>query len=215
MKKIRLLLALSVASIGAVQSASARTAPALPVAQIPADGQYYYLYNVMEGKFLCKSSTDWYYAVLGTYGEKVLITATEEENGYQIKWADNEYLLQAYDTYINSTNYPGGWRDYFIFSESSKGYCIQRSPMNTSYYKADEFIGFDGSNGDRLSPALAEGSIHWVFYSVEDAEHYMAKHKLFSYLEVADQYNFYVTQYDLIYDNPASTTAELDQAQAA
>ena len=51
MKKLRLLLALFVASIGAVQSASARVAPTLPEAQAPADGQYYYLYNVMEGKF--------------------------------------------------------------------------------------------------------------------------------------------------------------------
>ena len=214
MKKLRLLLALFVASIGVVQSASARVAPTLPEAQAPADGQYYYLYNVTEGKFLCKSSTNWYYAGLGTYGDKLLFTATEEENGYMIRWADNNYLLEAYDTYINSTSNGYGWRDYFIFSESSKGYTIQRSSMNTSYYKSDEFIGFDGSNGDRLSPALAEGSIYWQLFTAEDAEYYMAKHKLFTYLEVADQYNFYTTQYELVYENPASTTAELDQAQA-
>lgn len=214
MKKIRLLLALFVASIGAVQGAWARVAPALPEAQTPTDGQYYYLYNVMEGKFLCKSSTDWYYAGLGTYGDKLLVTATEEDNGYQIKWADNNYLLEAYDTYISSTSSPGGWRDFFIFSEASKGYTIQRSTMNTNYYKADEFIGFSGNNGDRLSPALSEGSIYWVFYTVEDAEYYMAKHKLFTYLEVADQYNFYITQYEQAYENPASTTAEIDFTQA-
>ncbi len=214
MKKLRLLLALFVASIGAVQSASARIAPALPEAQAPADGQYYYLYNVTEGKFLCKSSTSWYYAGLGTYGDKVLINATEEENGYQIRWADNNYLLEAYDTYIYSTNYPSSWWDYFIFSESSKGYTIQRSSMNDDYYKSDEFIGFDGSNGDRLSPALAEGSIYWQFFTVADAEYYMAKHKLFTYLEVADQYNFYITQYELVYEDSNATTAQLDQAQS-
>ena len=214
MKKLRLLLALFVASIGAVQNASARVAPTLPEAQTPADGQYYYLYNVMEGKFLCKSSTDSYYAGLGTYGDKLLFTATEEDNGYQIKWADNERLLEAYDTYVTSTSYPGGWRDFFIFSEASKGYCFQRSSKNTNYYKADEFVGFDGSNGDRLTPALSEGSIYWQLFSVEDAEYYMAKHKLYTYMEVADQYNFYITQYEQVYENPASTTAELDLAQS-
>ncbi|MBR6189195.1 MAG: leucine-rich repeat domain-containing protein [Prevotella sp.] len=214
MKKLRLLLALFVASIGAVQNASARVAPTLPETQTLADGQYYYLYNVMEGKFLCKSSTDSYYAGLGTYGDKLLFTATEEDNGYQIKWADNERLLEAYDTYVTSTSYPGGWRDFFIFSEASKGYCFQRSSKNTNYYKADEFVGFDGSNGDRLTPALSEGSIYWQLFSEEDAEYYMAKHKLYTYMEVADQYNFYITQYEQVYENPASTTAELDLAQS-
>lgn len=214
MKHLRLLLAFFVASIGAVQSVSARVAPELPTAQAPADGQYYYLYNVMEGKFLCKSTTNTSYAGLGTYGDKVLFVATEEENGYMIRWADNNYLLQAYDTYIFSSYSASGWRDYFIFAESSKGYTIQRSSMNTNYYKADEYVGFNGSNGDRLSPALTEGSIHWQLFSAEDAEYYFAKHKLFTYLEVADQYNFYITQYEQVYENPASTTAELDFAQA-
>jgi hypothetical protein len=214
MKKLRLLLAFFVASIGVLQNATARTAPALPEAQAPTSGQYYYLYNVMEGKFLCRSTTNTNYAGLGTYGDKILVTATEEENGYTIKWADNKYFFVAYDNYITSTNSPSSWRDYFIFAESSKGYTIQRSSKNTNYYKADEFIGFNVSNGDRLSPALTEGSIHWLFYAVDDAEYYMAKHKLFTYLEVADQYNFYITQYELVYDNPAATTAELNQAQA-
>lgn len=214
MKKIRLLLALFAASIGAVQNTSARTAPALPEAQAPADGQYYYLYNVTEDKFLCKSSTSSYYAGLGTYGDKILLYATEEDNGYTIRWADDNSVLEAYDTYIEKTNYPGGWCDYFIISEASKGYTIQRSSKNYDYYKSDEFIGFDGSNGDRLSPALAEGSIYWQFFTVTDAEHYMAKHKLFTYLNVADQYNFYITQYEQVYENPASTTEELDYAQA-
>ena len=214
MKKFILLLALLVASIGSVQDAWARVAPELPEAQAPANGQYYYLYNVMEGKFLCKSSTNWYYAGLGTYGDKLLFTSTEEENGYMIRWADNNYLIEAYDTYINSTNYPSGWRDYFIFAEASKGYTIQRSTKNTYYYKADEYVGFNGTNGDRLSPALPEGSIYWKVFTAEDAERYMAKHKLFTYLEVADQYNFYITQYEQVYENPESTTAELDYAQA-
>lgn len=216
MKKLRLLLALFIASIGAGQSVSARVAPELPAAQTLESGTSYYLYNVAEGKFACRSTTNTSYAGLGTYGDKVIITATGNEGEYTIQWANNNYYWQGFDTYVSSSNSVNSYSGYgyFTISESSLGYTIQRSSRNTNYYKADEFIGFDGSNGDRLSPALAEGSIQWRLFSVDDAEYYMAKHKLYTYLEVADQYNFYITQYELVYDNPASTTAELDLAQA-
>lgn len=213
MKQLRLLLALLVASIGAVQGAWARVAPELPTAQTLVSGTSYYLYNVLEGKFACRSTTSTSYAALGTYGDKVIITATGNEGEYTIQWANNNYYWTGYDTYVNSSSGTNNYR-YFIFAESSKGYTFQRSSMNTSYYKADEYVGFNGSNGDRLSPALTDGSIHWQLFSVDDAEYYMAKHKLYTYLEVADQYNFYITQYEQVYENPASTTAELDFAQA-
>lgn len=168
---------------------------------------------MLEGKFACRSTTSTNFVALGTYGEKVTITATDNEGEYTIKWADTYNYWLGYDTYIKigsaSYNYVN-----FLIAESSRGYSIQRSPRNTNYYKADEYIGFNGSNGDRLTPALAEGSIHWQLMTVDDAEYYFAKHKLYTYLEVADQYNFYITQYDLVYNNNASTTAELDFAQA-
>lgn len=213
MRKLRLLLALFVASIGALQTATARVAPTLPEAQTLVSGQSYYLYNVMEGKFLCQSTTNTSYAAIGTYGDKVTITSTGTEGEYYIRWASNKYYLYAYDSYVTSYSSKDNTAKLTIV-ESSKGYTIQRSPSNTTYYKSDEFIGYDGSNGDRLTPALAEGSIHWQLISVDDAEYYIAKHKLFTYLEQADQYNFYVIQYEQVYENPASTTAELDNAQA-
>lgn len=216
MKELKLFLTLIVLSICSMQSAWAdRVAPELPSAQTLESGTTYYLYNVMEGKFVCRSTTDYSRAALGTYGEKVTIAATGNEREYTIQWASGyNYYWSGYDTYIESYyNSISGNYNYFTIAESSEGYTIQRSPRNTSYYKADEFVGYDGSNGDRLSPALAEGSIHWQLMSVDDAEHYFAKHKLYTYLETADQYNFYITQYDAIYNNPESTTAELDQAQ--
>lgn len=159
MKHLRLLLAFFVASIGAVQSVSARVAPELPTAQTLVSGTSYYLYNVLEGKFACRSTTSTSYAALGTYGDKVIITATGNEGEYTIQWANNNYYWTGYDTYVNSSSGTNNYR-YFIFAESSKGYTFQRSSMNTSYYKADEYVGFNGSNGDRLSPALTDGSIH-------------------------------------------------------
>ena len=188
-------------------------APELPAAQNLVSGTSYYLYNVMEGKFACRSTTSNSYAALGTYGDKVTITATENEGEYTIQWASNNCYWRGFDTYINSSNGSSNY-NYFIIAESSNGYTIQRSSRNNSYYKADEFVGYNGSNGDRLTPALAEGSIYWQMMAVEEAEHYFAKHKLYTYLNVADQYNFYITQYEEVYDNPASTTAELNQAQS-
>ena len=190
-----------------------RVAPQLPSEQTLVSGTPYYLYNVIEGKFLCRSTTNSSYVGLGTYGDKVIVTATANENEYTIQWANNNYYLAAFDTYIYSYSYSDSYSKFTI-ATSSKGYTIQRSTANSSYYKVDEFIGYNGSNGDRLTPALAEGSIHWILFSVDEAEYYMAKHKLYTYLEVADQYNFYVTQYNLVYDNGNSTTAELDFAQS-
>lgn len=213
MKNFRHLLTLILVSICAVQSAWAdRSAPELPAAVTPESGQTYYLYNVMEGKFWCRSTTSTSYPALGTYGDKVTITATGTDNEYYMQWASNNHYLYARDLYIDSTYDPATSLKSFTIAQSNKGYSIQRSPNNTDFYKADEFIGYNGTNGDRLNPALAEGSIHWVFFSVENAEYYMAKHKLYTELGIADNYNFYITQYENVYNNSASTTEELIQA---
>ena len=117
MKTMRTLLTLLVVSMCAMQSAWARVAPSLPEGQTPTDGQTYYLYNVMEGKFLCRSMNNSDYVALGTYGEKVTLTATDEEKGFMIKWADNNYFLLAYDTYIESWSSAYSWYDFFTISK--------------------------------------------------------------------------------------------------
>lgn len=213
MSKIRTLLTLLVVSICSVQSTWAdRVAPELPTAVAPESGQTYYLYNVMEDKFLCRSTTSTSYAAIGTYGDKITVTSTATEGEYTIQWANNNYYLRAYDSYVSSGSGSSN-SNYFNISESAKGYSIQRSPKNTSYYKSDEFLGYNGTNGDHITPALAEGSIHWQFMTVDEAEHYFAKHKLYTALNVADQYNFYITQYENVYNDNNSTTEQLNQAQ--
>lgn len=213
MNKLGLLLTLLVVSICSVQSAWAdRVAPDLPTAVAPESGQTYYLYNVMEDKFLCRSTTSTSNAAIGTYGDKITVTATATEGEYTIQWANNNYYLRAYDSYVSSGSSSSN-SNYFNISESAKGYSIQRSPKNTSYYKSDEYLGYNGTNGDRITPALAEGSIHWQFMTVDEAEHYFAKHKLYTVLNVADQYNFYINQYEDVYNDNNSTTEQLNQAQ--
>ena len=212
MKKMKYLLTVLFVSICAVQSAWAdRSAPVFPEAVAPVSGQSYYLYNVMEDKFLCRSTTNTNYVAIGTYGEKITLTATENNGEYTILLPNYNWYLDSYDSYISFNAYTST-RVYYMIAESAKGYSIQRSPRNTQYYKADEYLGYDGSNGDRITPALAEGSIHWKFIPVEDAEYYFAKHKLYNALQLADTYNFYITQYENVYNNPSSTTEQLNQA---
>lgn len=210
--KLKALLTLAIASLCSWQGAWAdRSAPELPEAVAPVSGTSYYLYNVMEGKFLSRSSSSTSYPAIATYGEKITIKATSNEDEYTIQFASNNYYFSAYDSYVTSRSSVNALC-YFTLAESSKGYTIQRSSTNTTYYKADEYIGYNGNNSDRLNPQLAEGSIHWVFFPVDEAEHYMAMHKLYTYLEAADSYNFYINQYELVYENEASTTEELLQA---
>ena len=217
MKNFRHLLTLILVSICAVQSAWAdRSAPELPEAVAPESGQSYYLYNVREGKFWCRSTTSISYPAIGTYGDKVTVTSTantDNEGEYTLQWSSDNYYFIAEESTISSSWTSYGDLSKFTISESSEGYTIQRSPSNTSYFKSDEFIGYNGNNGDRLNPALVEGSIHWKFLPVDEAEYYMAKHKLYTYLNVADSYNFYITQYDNVYNDPASTTEQLNEAQ--
>jgi len=214
MQRLRTLLALIVVSICSVQGAWAvRVAPTLPEAQTLQSGETYYLLNVMEGKFACRSTTNDNFVALGTYGEKVTITATGRADEYTINWAsDDNYYWKGYD-YLVQRSYSLYETSYFTIAVSSKGYTIHISPTYQQYQDGQMFVGYDGSNGDRLSSGLSEGSIHWQLISVDDAEYYFAKHKLYTYLEVADQYNFYITQYDMVYNNQASTTAQLDEAQ--
>ena len=134
MNKLRLLLTLLVVSICSVHSAWAdRVAPELPTAVAPESGQSYYLYNVMEDKFLCHSTTSTNYAAIGTYGDNVIVTATATEGEYTIQWANNNYYLRGYDSYVTSGSGSNN-TNYFNISESLKGYTIQRSPKNTTYY---------------------------------------------------------------------------------
>lgn len=212
MRKLRTLLTLLVVSLCAVQSAWAdRSAPVLPSGVAPVSGQSYYLYNVIEGKFLSRSTTSSAYLALGTYGEKLTITATDNPNEYTIQWANDNHYFSAFDSYLSGDWSYAGSSSYFVISASSNGYTIQRSSQN-QYYKSDEFVGFNGDNGDRLNPALAEGSIYWNFLPVDEAEYYIAKLKLYTYLTIADTYNFYVTQYDNVYNDPSSSTELLLQA---
>lgn len=202
-----LLLATLLASLclSATMRAASRTAPVLPSPVAPESGQSYYLYNVEEGKFFCKSG---YNPAIGTYGTR--LTLSEQSNGWLIK--SGGYYVYAYDTYTVFEYYYVERVSYFSILTSSKGYTIQRAPYNTSYYKADEYLGYDGTSGDRIRPDLLSGSIDWLFMPVEEAEHYFARLRLYTALNAADTYNFNIDRFEAVYADASSSTDFLNQA---
>ena len=215
MKKTMLLLATLLASLclSATMRAASRTAPVLPSPVAPESGQSYYLYNVEEGKFLCESTTNSNHPAIGTYGS--LLTLTEEDYGWTIRLRKySSYYIYAYDTY---TEFHSNWSSvyYFTITTSSKGYTIQRAPYNKSYYKADEYLGYDGSSGDRIRPDLLSGSIDWLFMPVEEAKHYFARLRLYTALNTADTYNFSIERFEAVYADASASTDFLNQTADA
>lgn len=174
----------------------ARIAPTMSAAVAPESGQTYYLYNVQEGKFV-DGNTNSNKLTINRYGSKVVIT--ESGTGYKIQWENSSYYWYSYSNYITTQQGSG---TIFTLEVTAYGYTIKCS---------NGFVGIDG-NG--LRPDMTEGSIYWNFLPAEDTDYYMAKLKLYDYLQESDNYDFYVNDYEQIYNNPASTTEELDQAQA-
>lgn len=219
MNKIKTRLALFVASICLCTSVWAeRVAPTLPDFTTLESGKSYYLYNVGTGKFLTRSAEYNRYPGVGTYGTPINIVLISD-GSYTLQFADNSYwngeYFEAYSTEISTSSTM--WNtSYFTFLNDQDGYLIQRSEANTSYYVANEYVGYaDGATNDRIVPNLTEGNIVWQLMETTVAERYFAKHKLYTALEAMNAYNYEIGVYEEVYANPESSTEELEDAAAA
>ena len=200
MKKTNLLLTL-IMLVGAITSswAAERTAPTLPTPVELTSGKSYYLYNVETGKFLSLYNS---YPNIDTYGIAV-IPEIQEDGSYTLK-ISGKYIY-AQSTYT-STQTSINKQCYFTIATTTDGYTIQRAPSNTSYYKAEQYLGFvDGSDNNRITPDVTEGNIVWQFMEAETAEYYFAKHKLYTALEAMNGFDYEIGYYEAIYNNAAST----------
>lgn len=217
MNKAKLRLALFVASIClCVSSWAERVAPTFPNFTTLESGKNYYLYNVGTGKFLKRSTVSSSYPGVGAYG--TAITLTQASNGsYTMRFADGTttYYLYA-DASTTSSRSSLNTTCYFAIKDSLSGYVIQRSTNNTSYYVANEYVGYaDGASNDRIVPNLTTGNIVWQLMEMAEAERYFAKHKLYTALEAMNPYNYNIDQYEAIYANSESTNEELITAANA
>ena len=208
MKKIRLLLALFAASIGSVQGAWARTAPTLPEVQTLESGNTYYLYNVGSDRFLTynPSSVDLVWASTDA-GKEVKIAAYNGTE-YNVLFIDNSRYLRCYTDYTNtySTSSPSATQYRVTFTETEGGYTIQR------VYNAngDEYVGYDGTDGNRVKPNVKEENIVWQLFSPEEAARFIAKRNLYRALEANTDFN--IDEYEVVYENESSTNAQLQAA---
>ena len=209
MKKIRLLLALLVASIGSVQGTWARTAPTLPEAQALESGKTYYLYNVGSDRFLSydTSNSNGYPWARTDQGKAVKINLVNGTQ-YNIMFVEGSRYIDAYteDMYSFNTSSINNNQYRFTISEVEGGYTIQR------VYQANQehFIGYDGRNGNRIYANLTEGNIVWQLMDVEESARYIAKRNLYRALESAEGYN--VDKFEAVYENESSSNYALQEA---
>ena len=183
MKHLRLLLVIFAASIGAMQTALARTAPTLPEAKTLEIGKNYYLYNANTDRFISFSTnTSRYYLIARTdQGQAVSITQVSDSQ-YKIMFIDGSnywYYWSPEYFYTYSPSNTDKDNFYFNISEVENGYTIQSVYNNNP----NNFIGYDGRNGDRIYPDIAEGNIVWQLMDDEEAARYIAKRNLYRALE--------------------------------
>ena len=214
MNRTKTRLALLVASICLCTSVWAeRVAPTFPDFTTLESGKTYYLYNVGTGKFLTRSTVSSTYPGVGTYGAAV--TVAQASNGsYTLRFADGTttYYLYA-ETSTTSSRSSVNDYCYFAIKDSLGGYVIQRSPVNTYHYVANEYVGYaEGATDDRIVPNLTEGNIVWQLMEVTVAERYFAEHKLYTALEAMNPYDYEIGIYEEVYTNPESTNEELEDA---
>lgn len=208
MKNFKLLyVVLTLLSVFSSSWASERVAPTFPVPVELESGKSYYLYNVGTGKFLSLYSDS--YPSVDTYGFAV-VPEIQEDGSYALK-ISNKYIYAQSTTTSSSSSISN--QSYFSIAATTGGYTIQRSAANTSYYNADQYLGFvEGTTNNRITPDLTEGNIVWQFMEVEATERYYALHKLYTALEATTGYNFTIDRYETVYNNEESTNEELTEA---
>ena len=208
MKKIRLLLALFAASIGALQGAWARTAPTFPVAQTLESGKTYYLYNVGSDRFLTYDPSSVDLAWARTDAGKEVKIAAYNGTQFNVQFVDNSRYLRCYTDYTStySTSSPSSEQYRMTFTETEGGYTIQR------VYNAngDEYVGYDGSDGNRVKPNLKGENIVWQLLDPTETARFIAKRNLYRALEANTEFN--TDEYEAVYENESSTNAQLQAA---
>jgi len=210
MRKFRTLLTLIMVSVCAVQSAWARIAPTLPEAQTLESGNIYYLYNVGSDRFLTFDKSNYYACATSNAGLPVKL-ALYNGTQYTIEFPDDgRYLYYPNNQYVEArTASSPSYTDYrFTITETEGGYTIQRVYNSVE----TEFIGFNGSDGDRLKANLTEGNIVWQLMDPDEAARFIAKRNLYRALESSNGYGYNVDKYEAIYESELSTNYALQEA---
>lgn len=206
------VLALAAGLWAAHGVAADRVAPVFPEPTTFTPGEAYYLYNVGAGKFL--SADDG--LTFADTGAEVLITAAKE-GGYNVQFTSTgRYLRRNGQTTVSTDNYSSSTYCNWAITLSGDAYTIQTDESCTSYYNADQFLGWDGGENTTLNPALASSAhVTWQLIDDEAGAYYCAKLDLYNALQAMDAYDYNVDKFETIYSDAGSTTEELAEAAAA
>ncbi len=204
MKKIRLLLTLFIVSLCSWQSAWARTAPTFPEAQTLESGNTYYLYNVGSGRFIYRDGSN----ERGSVSSRSSVYITDLGDGtYTIQYSSNNYYFYASAERMENNSNPSPSYRRFRFTETEGGYYIQRN----NNYNENQYV-VDDPDCYYIRTDHSSGNIVWQLLNVEKTDYYLAKKALYDALEAAAGYEFAIADYEAVYENEASTTAELSVA---
>lgn len=206
------VLALAAGLWAAHGVAAERVAPVFPEPTTFTPGEAYYLYNVGAGKFL--SADDG--LTFADTGAEVLITAAKE-GGYNVQFTSTgRYLRRNGQTTVSTDNSSSYTYCNWAITLSGEAYTIQTDESCTSYYNADQFLGWDGGENTTLNPALASSAhVTWQLIDDEAGAYYCAKLDLYNALQAMDAYDYNVDKFETIYSDAGSTTEELAEAAAA
>ena len=211
MKKLRLLLALFVASIGAMQSAWAeRVSPVFPNNQAKTleSGQSYFLYNPGSDRFIFRESS---YAKADPNSRDKLVVTNLEDNLYTLQ-LEGGYYFYSYGNNVNYSYRTLNDQCKFRISSIEGGYTIQR---NYSYDET-QFVG-NATGNNYIYSNFTGGNIVWQLYDEEGADaiiRYRAKKALYDALVSAENYSlsFALEDYETLYANDETTNEELTAA---
>lgn len=217
MKKIRLLLAVALASVCSIQGMWAeRTAPTFPSNQAKTleSGQTYYLYNPGSDRFIYRNSST-IYAYTASYS--ALTVTNVEGDVYNLKFDGTNYYLYYNSSIGASTTSNSSYTQYrkFRIEATDGGYTIQRDySYNEAFY-----VGNATGNSSVVSN-MTSGNIVWQLYDADGVAaiiRYRAKKALYDALVSAEDYSlsFAVEEYEALYVNDNTTNEELTAAANA
>ena len=201
MKKILLsVVCLMMIGIQSVMAQATITAPTMPEELTLADEFECYLYNVGAERFL---GTSYDPARAENYGEKLLLVQVEE-GVYRLQRQSDQYYYYSNSDNISRTS-STGTSTQFKFNKVDGGYTIQRMYN----YNETQYVGVRADY--TVYSNETEGNIVWkLLPATEATELYMAKAHLYRALVSVSTYQSELyNQYTEVYNNAASTAAEL------
>ena len=209
MKKLFLsFIAISMASLYSLTARAERVAPTFPEAQTLESGGTYYLYNVGSGRYIYRDGND----ERGSFTSRSSVFITDLGDGtYTIQYSSNNYYFYATDARMQNSGNPSTNYRRFRITETEGGYHIQKNYN----YDATQYV-VDDPDCYYIRTDHTSGNIVWQLLKVDETDNYCAKKALYDALVAAEvNYAWAIADFEAIYENEASTTAELNAAATA